>query len=198
MSQGLMVYLVAEQAIAAVIGCQDDDLLADILEQMANDFASLDEQFFTDDKEYGPGLTFEQALRELFWGSLSGPETCDFVYTYAFEEVCRYYGKWLGNSRFARCSTECLQHLDGLLTSGGVPLRFHDLLYRCPIQKTPYRERLGLGHWKRDEALRARSSLAQLVSAVRDEAERLALDEASEWLAAASEQPGSIIVGVFC
>jgi hypothetical protein len=193
-----MVYLVPEQDFAGVIGCQDDDLLADVLEQMAEDFEDLEQEFTTHDEEYGPGLTFVQALKELFHGALFRPEMCDFIYTYAFEEVCRYYGRWLRNSRFSRSSTEWFAHLDGLLKWGRVPLRFHDLLDRCPIQMSPFREVLGLGHWKRDEAVRAIPSLERLLSDIQDETDQLALKQASEWLAAAREQPESIIVGVFC
>jgi hypothetical protein len=195
-SLGLMVYLVPTDEVIGVIGCQNEDLLADVLERMADDIESLDEQFDTDSEEFGPGLTFAQALEELFVGSLSRPEACDFVYTYAFEEVCRYYGEWLGNTRFARCSTDWLDHLDGLLSRGSVPLRFHDLVYRCPVERLPYQQVLGLGHWKRSEALRARRPLERLLPTLRDEAEWLALEEAGRWLEAASGQPRSMVVGV--
>jgi hypothetical protein len=84
-SLGLTAYLVSERDITAVLGCRDDALLADVLEQMAYDFEDLEERFSTDDAEYGPGLTFAEALRELFQGRLSQLREYAFVYTYAFE-----------------------------------------------------------------------------------------------------------------
>lgn len=197
-SQGLMVYLVPAKDAIATIGCKDEDLLANILEEMAGDIQSLEEQFDTDDEEYGPGLTFSQALHELFQGSLSQPESCGFVYTYAFEEICRYYGEWLGNRWFVPCNTAWLERLDELLSQGKVRLRFHDLISRCPVESPLYRDVLALGHWKRSEAMRARRPLDRLLSNVKDESERLALENAREWLVATSAEPGSIVVGVFC
>jgi hypothetical protein len=199
MSMGLMVYLVPKRETAAVLGCRDEALLTDILEQMAGDIEELDEEFDTDSEEYGPGITFTQAMQELFQGNLSQPDKyCAHIYTYAFELVCRYYGEWLGNRRFVPCRTEWLEHLDDLLSRHGVPLRFHDLVNRCPIKALPYRDVFCLGHWKRTEAMRASPSLKQLLAVVQDEYEKLALENAGEWLTAAREQPGSIIVGVFC
>jgi hypothetical protein len=197
-SLGLTVYLVSERDVTAVLGCRDDALLGDVLEQMAQDFDDLEEQFSTDDPEYGPGLTFAEALRELFQGRLSRPRDCDFVYTYAFEEICRYYDKGLSKRWFDRCSTEWVEHLDGLLARGGVPLRFHDLCYRCPVQAPPYRDVLRLGHWTRAEAVRAVPLLERLLSQAHREGERNCLEEACGWLAKARAQPGSVIIGVYC
>lgn len=198
MGRGLMCYLVPERDISTIIGCQDEVLLANILEQMAEDIDRLDQEFFTADGEHGPGLTFTQALRELISGNLSQPETCDYIYTYAFEEVCRYYGTWLSNTQFARCNSKWLDELDARFLRASIPLRFHDLVYRCPVEKLPYRNVLRLGYWNQAESMVAVSYFQPLLTTIHDSLDRLAMEEACEWLVACCEQPGSIIVGVFC
>jgi hypothetical protein len=164
---------------------------------MAGDIEALDGEFMTDSDEYGPGLTFTQAMEELFAGKFSRPDRCAFMYVYAFETVCRYYGAWLGNRYFCPCRYTWFKTLDEVLAGGGVPLRFHDLLHRPPPSVPVRGGGACLGHWKGEELATARPRLETLLaSLVGDEAK--ALSSVREWLVKAAEQPGTMIVGVFC
>jgi hypothetical protein len=191
-----MVYLVPQAEAVSVIGCHDDELLADVLEEMAEDLADLDEQFTTSDPEYGPGITFPEAMRELFAGRYSQPSQA-FVYAYAFEEVCRYFGEWLSNAQFHRCGWAWVERLDGVLAEGGVPLRLADLVGRLPAAFPDPGGAPSVGHWRADEAAAALPALVKLLPSVGTE-ERASLDTVRGWLDAAAAAPGSMIVGVWC
>lgn len=197
MGAGLMVYLVPEWETTTVVGCRDDSLLADILEQMAEDVQMLDDEFLTADAEYGPGLTFTQAMEELFTGQFSRPEHCAFMYVYAFETVCRYYGDWLGNQYFCPCRHVWFEQLDDVLARGRVPLRFQELLYRLPAALPDPRGDPCLGHWPELEMRIALPRLDALLSSLTGD-EHKALGSVREWLVQAAAKPESIIVGVYC
>ena len=197
MSQGLMAYLVPTHETIGVIGSKDKALLDNVPEQMADDVASLEEQFDTDSEEYGPGLTFTQAMEELFEGRFSQLENCPFMYTYAFEIVCRYYGEWLGNRFFCPSRHTWFERLDDILAGGGVPLRFHDLLYRPPPRVPDSDGDPCLGHWREEEMAAALPRLKGLVPSLTGD-EQKALESVEEWLVKAVEHPGAIVVGVFC
>jgi hypothetical protein len=191
-----MVYLVAGEDVTSVVGCHDDDLLADVLEVMADDLADLDSYFNTGSPEYGPGLTFAQAMRQLFAGQFSRPDQ-PFVYAYAFEEVCRYFGEWLSNDHFHRCQYSWFEQLDERLATSRVPLRFADLLGRMPAALPDTFGEPCLGHWRADEAEAALPVLDALLPRLSGK-EAAALGTVRGWLAQAGAWPGSIIVGVFC
>jgi hypothetical protein len=164
---------------------------------MAGDIEDLDAAFDTESDEYGPGLTFTQAMQELFAGKFSRPKDCAFMYIYAFETACRYFGKWLGNRCFCPCHHSWLEQLDELLKRGSVPIRFQDLLYRLPPKIPDPRGHPCLGYWREEELATALPHLeAFLPSLAGDEADALAC--VREWLVQASDQPGKIVIGVYC
>jgi hypothetical protein len=197
MGMGLSVYLVPERDVATVVGCKDESLLADILAHMAEGIEWLDRDCDTGDEEFSPGLTFNQAMHELFAGAFSKPEQCAFMYVYAFEIVCHYYGEFLNNSYFCPLHHWWFGRLDEMLANGGVSLRFHDLLERPPVVLPDARKYVHLGHWRGEETAAALPRPeALLPSLTGDELKGLA--SVREWLVKAVDQPDAIIVGVFC
>jgi hypothetical protein len=189
-----MVYLVPELEATSVVGCRDEALLADVLEQMGEDIAALDDDFATADEEYSPGLTFTQAMQELFAGDFSRPGDCAFMYAYAFEMFCRYYGEFLGNRHLCPCRYRWLQMLDEVLASGGVPLRFHEMFEQLPPGLPNPRGEPLVGYWRESQLAAAQPSLEALLPSLSGD-EKQALASVQEWLAKAVKQPGSIIVG---
>src|SRR5262249_38292555 len=126
-----------------------------------------------------------------------------FMYVYAFETVCRYYGDWLNNSFFCPCRRTLFEWLDGVLTKGRVPLRFQDLLCRLPAALPDPRGDPCLGHWDEMEmriALPRLNALQPSFTAIeqRLRIEQGTLESVREWLVKADAKPECIIVGVYC
>jgi hypothetical protein len=201
MSQGLMAYLVSNGAFECV-GCKDKSLRDEVLEVMADDIEMLDEDFDTENEEFGPGLTFTQAVKELFAGKFSQPEDCDFMYVYAFELVCRCFGEMLENEWFSPCKIELLSELDRILAKEKVPLRFEkDLL--CRPEKLPNSGDVLVGYWTHREIIRAKPLLEALLEGppietdLEQEGVQKALETVQNWLNFAAENPERIIVAFF-
>lgn len=197
MSQGLMTYLVPRDEVLAAPGGRDRDLVADILDQFAEDIEQLDGDFETDDPDAWEGPTAAGAVAELIDGHPSMDEDDAGLYTAAFELVCRYYGKWASNDYFSPCRVEWFNRLDALLAAGGVPLSLGDLWCVAPPVRPPWDRLLEFGHWPADDMRAAAAPLDRLLPSVADAEERAALGTVAGWLRAAEAAPGSILIGFF-
>jgi hypothetical protein len=197
MSQGLMVYLAPRGEVLAALGSGDQELLADILGQMAEDIEYLDRDFETDDPEVWDGPTAAGALAELIDGRPSMDEDDAGLYTSAFELVCRYYGEWASNDYFSPCRVGWFERLDGVLAAGDVPLSLISLWSIGPAVPRPLSPLLEFGHWSAEEMRAAAGPLAKLLPTVVDAEERAALETVMGWLKASEAAPESMLVGFF-
>lgn len=111
------VYAVDLRDLRAAFGSNDGDLLRDISERYAEDFADADESFET---EIAAGaLTLEAAIAELIQGTLSGSPSTAFQYGYALEILCRHFG--------TKLDTDMLGEIEGIglaeqLATAGPPI----------------------------------------------------------------------------
>lgn len=103
-SRGISVYLLPEAFIHHLPGCNDEQLLAKVLEEMSESLDGFDEQAQDSFGDAGLPLTMKEAIRGLF----SGRFDADYpFYGIAFEFVCVSVGAELDNRGFVPCSVGC-------------------------------------------------------------------------------------------
>lgn len=199
MSASLEVYLVDEAMVKAVPGSNDTELFEVLLARkgQGESLGWLDEVLDIEDRF--PGFTHADALRDILAGRVTRPEI-DFAYAYAFGYVCSSLGEWVG-SAFHRCSGDTLRKFDTLFQAHRVDLRFWGGLIRNPpIPLPPPSDCPYVGHWLRAEALHAAPAFATFRQAGPHGEHWFEemLDAVGNWLVLLEQQPGSMLVGVWC
>jgi hypothetical protein len=189
MSYGLSVFLLDEQD-ARIFGCQDWQLLEDVLKAQQENFADYDDQ--AEVQELG-GLPHAQALRDLFTGNILRADSPS--YGWAYELYCASMGTRLNPNPFVNCDFRWYEEIDQFLITHDVPLRLKKLVTDPPF---PLPAPPNVGHWSRDAILSGAPRLNAVLDTVRIKKKFFAraLHVVREWLESAVAQPNSAIVGV--
>jgi hypothetical protein len=197
MSYGLRVYLVDEE-IRSIPGSKDTDLLEEVLEARAYEFADYDEQEDPFGDLNDPPFSHAEALREIFAGHYTRPD-CAIYYGWAFDLLCASLGDWM-HKWCDRWSTEWLSRLDAAMEEGGVELRFwNGLVEVCPVPLPDNPNGIpGIGHWTHEQVILALPKFKKLIRRVKDKEVLHSLkEEMLPWLQAAAKRPGSLLIGVY-
>jgi hypothetical protein len=201
MSSNMRTYLVDEAQVKAVPGCNDTELLFDLLGRKGQglSLAWLDEETADELAESCPGFTHADALRDIFAGRVTQPEA-GFVYANAFEHICGSLGEWIHH--FHRCPWESLTRLDELFAAHGDGLRFSGgMINNPPVSLPKARDGPWLGHWS-GTAVRAAAPAFRAMRAAGPAPDsepwlERRLDEVEDWIEAVVEQPGSMLVSSY-
>jgi hypothetical protein len=188
---GLRVFLMVEERHVRIFGCQDWELLDQVLDAMGDEFADYDDEA---DVEEAGSITHAEALREIFAGAITRPEDGS-IYGWAYELYCASMGERLNPNPFAPCNWAWYENLDSILRRHEVPLRLEKLVTDCPIPLPPPDPVPCVGHWNQADISAGRIPLCKLLERLEDREVADALRVVSEWLEQASAEPGSLIVG---
>ncbi len=192
-------YLVDQGEVLRIPGSRDYALLKQMLakEGQGESLAWLDDELADEIEDECPGLSHAQALREIFDGQFTHPDA-GFVYGWAFDFICSYLGRWM-HDRFHRSSTALLEKLDAEFVQHRVSLRFFGgLIDNCPIALPTDRDGMpGIGFWPPETMRQAAPALHSMLAKETDADMVGVLEEIDGWLAAARDEPQSMVVGVY-
>jgi hypothetical protein len=198
MSYGLRVYVLDAEEITRIPGSNDTELLEEVLEARAQEFASYDDEADPFGIDYDPPFSHAQALREIITGKYTRPD-CGTYYGWTFDLLCAYLGEWM-HKWCNRWSPEWLSELDAAMERGGVGLRFQDgLVESCPVRLPRNPGSIpGIGHWTHNQVLAALPKFEELIKRVREEELLHSLEEEMlPWLQSAAGRLGSMLIGVY-
>ena len=197
MSMGMMLYWVPRAEMLAAPGCGDRELFEDIVEQMPEDIAELDDIFETADPEIWDGPTATEALEAVIEGRPEYDPELDEMYSAVYELLCRYYGGLAGNDGLEPCRTEWLARINELLASGGVMLNINELWTVGPVGGGSLKMVIDAGFWEGEPMRAAIEPLSRLIPTVEGREERMALEQISRWLQLAENDTDGVLVGFY-
>ena len=197
MSQAISVFWVPRDELLFAPGCGDQELLDNIVEQMADDIAEVDDLFKTADSDVWAGPTATEALAALIENRTEYDPELEEMYTAVYETLCSYYGDFAGNDHFSPCRLVWLARIDELFVSGGVQLSLADLWTAGPPGAGPLNRVVSAGYWEAARMRAAVEPLARVIPGTVDKEERAALDQVMNWLKFAERDPDGVLVGFF-
>ncbi|CAM5500320.1 hypothetical protein GCM10010329_72920 [Streptomyces spiroverticillatus] len=199
MSYSLSLYLVDPSTVRSAVGSGDDKLRRMIGGRFKSRMAHDDQWFASEIAEGAP--TRYEALRAVIAG---GPfeEPSAFQYTYAYQMVCEFHGRFLDNSSFSPFRGSWLEEVEkGMAALGMTAVELTDFSYGSPPSPLPRPVEVpGYGEWSAAdcaEALRQwRASTPEQRDRLDDEVLR-AVESVVGWLEAAEAKEGAGVVGFF-
>ncbi|MCB9565680.1 MAG: hypothetical protein H6710_00360 [Myxococcales bacterium] len=197
MSLSLTLYLVDLERARGAIGSGDDKLLRQIGGRFKADLARADEWFSSEIERGAP--TRHDALRAVIEG---GPFDAryGFQYGYAYEMICRHFGRYLNNNAFSPFRGDWLEEVDrGLGTLGIDALRVTTFMYGGPPAPLPRPSDFpGYGEWSAERCAEGLAQWQATTPEARAAVEPMVLDAIAacvEWTREAQAKPGSGVAG---
>ncbi len=171
--------------VASVVGAKDEALLADLVEQFAPRIREIDRlvSHYCRDEE---GITGRQAMTHILMGERYS-EAFGFVYGYALEILCEYFGELLPNEEWSAMRMAWFDQVDETLASAGVgssELRVTNLFFRTPPIPLPeIQDFPGIGYVTKAEIGAVLSAISEgRLAGVSDLEVRESLDQLRGWL----------------
>ncbi|MCB9760180.1 MAG: hypothetical protein H6739_10130 [Alphaproteobacteria bacterium] len=192
MSYGLHVYSADPAAVIGAVGSDDVKLRRMIGGRFKRDIQQSDEWFASEIQAGAPPLY--EALRALIHGGALD-DRYGFQYGYAFELICRHYGRFQPNDGVSACRYSWIEAVDGALTDGGLKAAdFMDLAFGgAPVRFPAPDDFPGTGTWSAEQVKAAQGELAGVTVASEFEE---ALGNVRAWCAAAAPQ-GHALFGFY-
>ena len=172
--------------LSAALGSKNQPLMLDIIETFEDGFEQYDEMAANsaDEEADQPPLTMRDALTQMVMGEKCAAEFA-FLYGYAFEFLCRYFGESLPNGEWSAMPRGTLwaEKVDQALEDAGVPadmLRVgrHMMFRGTPIAIPQPEDFPSIGYLKRDEVKAAHQALGEAnLAAIADRQVRASIDQ---------------------
>lgn len=198
MSRALTIYLVNLGQARGAVASGDEKLRRMLSGRFKDDMARDDDYFASAIGRGAP--TRREALRAVIHG---GPfdRQYGWQYGYAYEMICRHFGRYLNNNHFSPFRGSWLETVDeGLDTLGMTAVRVTSFMYGALPEPLPRPDEVpGYGEWT---AAQCREGLAQWSAAMQagrhGEVDAQVLDAIRScvaWMQEALRKPGSGIAG---
>ena len=127
MSSTITVFAVSLDRIRQVVGSKNESLLTQIVAEQKScleDIDSIDEEC---------GFRCAEALADIIHGRVNR-DIRGYLYGYAFETLCRQFGRELNEISGIAGAATWIEEIDGALVEVSSPIKLSDLLYAgCPI-----------------------------------------------------------------
>lgn len=194
MSLSLALYLVELDKARGAIGGRDDKLRRQICGRFKNEIGQADEWFATEILGGAPNR--RDALRAVIEG---GPfdKRYGFQYGYAYEMICRHFGKFLNNNYVSSFRGDWLERVDAGMKQLGMTVKVTTFMVGSIPDPMPRPDDFpGYGEWTRTEC-HALVSAWGASAARRSEVDPEVLAAVStcvEW-AMGTGKPGTAVVG---
>lgn len=199
MGYGIMPFAVDLPKMIAVVGCRDQQLIDDLLDEFEDHFEEFDEMAAdaSDDEEGAQPLTMRTALTQMVMG-LPYNEDLGFMYGYALELLCRFFGEMLSNRHWVPISSDWPEQADEALKKAGIDANVFSMLrlmYRGePVPVPRIDDFPGIGYLTRDEIATALGPFgAEVPAGVADDQLAESLDEARGWLVTCAESGRDLV-----
>ncbi len=196
MSLSLTTYLVDLTRLRATIGSRDDKLRRQICGRFKDELARADDYFSGEIAAGAP--TRRDAVKAVFEG---GPfdKRYGFQYGYAYELICRHFGKYLDNNCFSPYRGSWLEDVDaGMKQLGISAVKVSTFMYGGPPDPLPRPDDFpGHGEWSETQCrdLVAQWDASTDRRAAVDGEVLAAIASCVGWARAALAKPGSGVAG---
>ncbi|MFD3512856.1 hypothetical protein [Streptomyces sp. NPDC058657] len=199
MSYSLSLYLVDPSRVRSVIGSGDDKLRRMMGGAYKAEFPR-DDDYFADEIERGAPQRYDALCAVVAGGPFA--EEFAWQYGYAYEMVCRFFGRHLCNNHFSPFRSGWLEEVDkGLAELGITAVEVSE--FSCgslpgPLPRPDFVP--GYGEWSAEEC---RTALTQWRASTPEQRDTLdpdvlaAVESVVEWLERAQEKEGAGVVGFF-
>lgn len=195
MSSSLSVYLVDVTATRALIGSGDEELLAAIRGNWANDLAR-DDDYHRDAIEQGAPTASEAVGAVVHGGPFHENPEHAFQYAYAYERLCSFTGVFLPNDCFTPHRGAWLSVVDQALEARGVTaVSVEDFGYGSLPAPLPYNSTLSCGVWTPDDIARALEQFESAAHPADESDTAAAVTQCLGWIRRAAARPGFGVIG---
>ena len=200
MGFALTLYVTPLDRVHAAVGSRDDKLRRMISGRFKDDMARTD-RFLSSAIEAVGAPSMHDALRAVIEG---GPfeRAHAFQYYYAYERICRHFGKYLNNNDFSPFRGDWLAQVDAGFAALGVDMvEVSAFMHGAPPAPLPRPDDLlGYGEWTQS---RCRQALAQYDASAAEARSQLpprvrdAIESCVGWMRAARAEASLGVVGFF-
>uniref|UniRef100_UPI003F49091A DUF7691 family protein n=1 Tax=Nonomuraea bangladeshensis TaxID=404385 RepID=UPI003F49091A len=161
MSYGLSIYYVNLDTLRSAIGSRDESLLEEIQAEFQQRFDMKDEWFDSEIQEGAP--THYEAVRAIIHG---GPfdTAYGFLYGYAYETICAFYGQRLDSNWFSPFRSDWLETVDEGLAKLGIDVRVTDFMAGGVPSPLPVSDLPGYGEWSSKQCDQAYAKWSETTS----------------------------------
>jgi hypothetical protein len=177
--------------VSGAVGSRNKELFGDLLDMFGNGFGQFDEMAtdYADEDDGEKPLTMREALTQMVMGEAYNKQF-GFMYGYALEFICRYFGEFLPNGEWSAMPSGSgwAETVDRGLAVAGVPesvLRVgrHLMNRGSPIAIPEIQDFPGIGYLKLEEIESALRSLENAkLTAIEDNYVVTSIQEVHSWL----------------
>lgn len=188
--------------VAGIVGSRDEALLGDLIATFGDEFGQIDEMAVdrAEDEERDEAPTVRSSLAQMVRGE-PYDEGYGFLYGYALEFVCRYFGEYLPNHQWSAMpsGSSWAETVDQGLEAAGVPAKTigvasHLMNRGAPVEIPEIDDFPGIGYLDRHEVRAAQEALAgAALDAIQDAEVLAAIREIQDWLRTCAESDRGLI-----